>query len=172
MTLKVKFTSKGPAAAKEVSKEEKAKQQAQTAVARFEAQYEVLQDMRKDFAQQFPDANQAYQAILQQEDAVRECITSAHAAVQQAKESVGAFACVRKWTTPGYDSEALTELIRKMDNGAELIQVMLEAGVIKEIALAKDATAFFAQNPQYAELVKPAWAEKKEKTAAVTDPKI
>lgn len=172
MTIKPKLAAKGPAVAQEVSKEAAIKRDAERAVLRFQEQYDALLSMKKDFAEQFPEAHEAYQQILQQEDVVRDCIGTAHGLVQQAKETIGPFSCTRKWSSPGYDSEALTVRLRQLEERAELMQAMLDAGIIKEIALAKEATAFFAQNPQYGELVKDAWQDKKEKTAAVTDPKI
>jgi hypothetical protein len=172
MSIKPKFVSKGTAAANEVSKEELIKQEAERAVTKFEQQHSMLLTMKRDFAEEYPEAHQALQEILQQEDTVRECISSAHTLVQQAKETVGPFSCTRKWAQAGYDSEALTVLLRQMEDRAEFMQIILDAGIIKEIALTKEATAFFAQNPQYAKLVQAAWQDKKEKTAAVTDPKI
>jgi len=172
MSIKPKFVSKGAAAAKEASNEEIIKREAEKAVAKFEKQLEVLQTMKAEFEEQFPDAFQAYQQILQQEDVVRACVSTAHGLVQQVKETIGPFSCTRKWSSPGYDGETIAILLAQMEERAEIMQAMLDAGVIKEIGLAREATAFFAQNPRYAKLVKPAWQDKKEKTAAVTDPKI
>jgi hypothetical protein len=52
------------------------------------------------------------------------------------------------------------------------MQGLLDNGIVDRVVLSDKATAFFAQNPEYARLIQPAWRDKIEKTAAVTDPKI
>lgn len=164
--------TKGKALARAESKEDLIKRQAEEAVANFEECYSDLQAMRLKFVRDFPKAHQAYQQILQQEDQVQEAIKYAHTLVQQARVTIGPFACVPKWSAAGYDGEAILEVLRHCEDRGVVLQELLDAGVLKELVLDRSATAFFASNPQYGELVKPAWRDRAEKTAAVTDPKI
>ena len=168
MALKTKFGSPKPT----MTKEEEIKKRAEVAVLRFQEQVDQLNEMKAQFAEQFPEAAQAQEAILQQEDVVRELVKTAHAYVQEAKESIGPFSCVRKWSSAGYDDEAVTKLLLQLENSGDVIVDLMSKGVIEQVVLSKDATAFFAQNPEYGEVVATAWCDKKEKTAAVTDPKI
>jgi hypothetical protein len=163
--------AKGPTIAVQ-AKENLVKQEAERAVARFEESYGELTEMRQDFQQRFPEAHVAMQSILRQEDTVRENIKTAHSLVQAVKESIGPFSCVRKWSSAGYDDSVLTVILRQLENRADIMQGLLDNGIVDRVVLSDKATAFFAQNPEYARLIQPAWRDKIEKTAAVTDPKI
>lgn len=142
------------------------------AVKMYEEARDTLQAMKADFASQFPDANAALQDILHQEDTVRDLIKIAHPLVQAAKETIGDFACQRKWAAAGYDEEKLTGLLKELDNGVEVIQELLAAGIIEKVVLSDLAVSYFAQHPELAEAFKDAWQDKKEKTAAVSVPKL
>jgi hypothetical protein len=144
---------------------------AQEAVARFEKEYKVLLEMKQEFRDEFPEADRALQDILRQEDLVRQSIKDAHPLVQQARETIGPFKCVPKWTTPGYDDKDFNKLVVEFENGGDILIDLMRAGVAM-VSLDKKATEHFAQNPELAEAFKAAWREKQEKTAAVTDPKI
>jgi hypothetical protein len=149
-----------------------AKDAALRAVKMYEEARDVLSQMRTDFIEQFPDANSALQEILRQEDTVQDLIKIAHPLVQAAKETIGDFECQRKWATAGYDAEKLTSLLKELDNSAEVMQELLAAGVIEKVVLSDLAVSYFAQHPEFSEAFKGAWSDKKEKTAAVTTPKI
>jgi len=168
----MKPTLKSPNKATAVPEKVAAKDDAIKAVKRYEKARDILFEMKKEFETNYSEAHQFLQSILQQEDIVRELIKTAHPLVQAAKESIGDFTCQRKWATAGYDEEKLTSLLKELDNGAEVIQGLLSEGVIEKIVLSDSAIPYFARHPEIAKAFENAWQDKKEKTAAVTCPKL
>ena len=169
--MPIQLRGKGKKRAGKSKAEEPAKSPAHEAVARFEKEYKVLLEMRQEFRDEFPEADQALQDILRQEDMVRQTIKDAHSLVQQARETIGPFKCVPKWSAPGYNNKEFNRLVIEFDDGGDIIMDLVKAGVAS-VSLDKSATEHFAQNPELADAFKEAWEDKKEKTAAVTDPKI
>lgn len=143
---------------------------ARQAVQRFEEEYELLGRMKRDFANDFPDAFAALEQIKHQEDVVNEAIAFAHPLVQAAKETIGPFVCQRKWKSAHYDDGEFTKLATELDDG--VLRELLAGGYIKKIALDKSATGYFAQHPDVAKEISAAWRKKKEQTPAITAPKI
>jgi len=154
--------------------QERAKKEAQVTVARFIDEYQELTHMKKQFDVSFPEASAALKDIMQQEDLVRDLISAAHPLVQAAKETVGPFVCQRKWASAGYDSKVVTQLIKDMEEtaAANILITLVKDGVIETLGFSKTATAYIARNAEYNKQFEKAWQEKKEKTAAVTVPKL
>lgn len=164
-----KAKSKGrKASPKKVNKTAKAV----AAVKRFDEEYETLQTMKKNWKKKFPKAHDALQQIKEQEDIVTAAMEKAKPLVAEAKETVGGFKCVRKWSSPHYDDKKVTDLIYEAENAADIIAEMFLEGVIKVLELDELATPWIAKRPEYSEFFKDAWVDRKEKTPAVSMPKI
>lgn len=159
--------------AKPKKKESAAKGAAQEAVQEYETQRRVLNEMREQWDDNFPEARLAKEDILRQEDFVEDTIKKAKPLVSAAKETVGEFIAKRKFSKPHYDTEAVTKLLGEFENGPEIFGAMLEAGIIKVVDLQREAAvAWFAQNPEMAEAFVDAFCEEAEMTTAVTVPKL
>jgi hypothetical protein len=173
MTVKIKIRPPAkPSLAVKVDKDAQLRQEAETAVLKFEQERESLLQMREEFQQTFPDAVDALEAIKQQEDVVNDAIAQAKIRIAQAKISVGDFLCKRAFSAPGYDDDALTEILRTNSDRTELFVALVDAGVIKKVVTDRQAAAIFAaQNPKDSKPLQPAWEDKKELTPKVTVPK-
>jgi len=145
---------------------------AKDAVAAYERELSVLEEMRESFKTEFPDAFEALQSIMRQEDVVAEKVKEAHSLVQQSKETVGDFKLQRKFKAARYDDEAVTRLVGEDEKAARVLPELIKAGAVKKISLDNQATNFFATHPAEAELFKTAWRDRQEMTPAVTDPKF
>lgn len=146
---------------------------AKAAVEQFEAEYEHLKQMRKKWAEDFTDANNALGQVKQQEDHVSDLIKKAKPLVAKAKRTIGPFLAQRKWKAAHYDEAKVTEIVSKSEDGIELFAELLAAGLIQTIAVDSSAmTSWCAQNPALAERFLEAWKEEEEQTTAVTIPKI
>ena len=160
-----------PAAARPKEKPEIAA--ARNAVAAFERQFAVLQQMRAEWEQKFQKAKQALDDVKYQEDVVMNAINKAKPLVSAAGMTIGDFIAQKKWSTDHYDDDEVTKLIASMDNGPEVLHALLQEGVVKSVVLEKKAAvAWFAQNPAYAEAFNSAFRKKEEMTTAVTVPSI
>ena len=173
MTVKIKIRPLvKPGLAMKVDKDTKLRQEAETAVQKFEEARQELMQLRMEFQQSFPDAADALEAIKQQEDVVNETIAQAKICIAHAKISVGDFLCKRAFSTPGYDDDRLTEILQTSSDRVELFSCLIDAGVIKKVVTDRQAAAIFAaQNPKDSKPLQPAWEEKKELTPKVTVPK-
>jgi hypothetical protein len=144
---------------------------AEKAVQDYEGERQLLDQMRIDFVEKYPEAAQFLQDIKQQEDMVSDAISSAKILVSQAGQTVGDFLCKKKFSKPRYGDEDFTKLVGQEEDG-EIVVELIKGGHVKKIALADSATAWFASHPKAAETYQPAWQDKKELTAAVTTPKL
>lgn len=157
----------------QVKSEDPAMEAAKRAVQEFETRRRVLQEMREDWKKNYPEADVALQAILQQEDSVIEAMSAAKPLVAAAKQTIGDFIATRKYSNPHYDSEQVTKILATLENRLEVFDEMLSAGIIDEVMLSKEAAiAWFAQHPAYAEVFGPAFKPRTEQTTAVTLPKL
>lgn len=146
---------------------------AKDAVAAYEEERNVLNSMRSDFKEEYPDADTALNDIKHQEDLVSQSVTAAKAKVAIAKIGVGDFICQRSFAQPGYDDKKLTEILKNLEGAGEIVEHLLDAGVIKEFKVDKPASAAFAAaNPEVAEDLFDAWKDKSELTPRVTVPKL
>ena len=146
---------------------------ARTAVAAFERQFSVLQQMRAEWDQKFPKAKQALDDVKHQEDIVVNAINKAKPLVAAAGMTIEDFIAQKKWSTDHYDDDAVTKLIASMDNGPDVLHALIQEGVLKTVVLEKKAAvAWFAQHPDYAEAFNSAFRKKEEMTTAVTVPPI
>lgn len=146
---------------------------AKAAVDNFSNQRRMLLEMKEDWENNFPEARQAYQDILRQEDATKEALASAKALVAIAKKTVGEFIASRKFSKAHYDEEETTKILASLENRAAVIDEMMSCGVIDAIGLNRDvALAWFAQRPSYEKVFEPAFRDKQEMTCAVTTPKL
>jgi hypothetical protein len=146
---------------------------AKKAVEEFENQRRMLSEMKEDWASNFPEANEAYQDILQQEDLVVETIAAAKVLVAEVKTSVGEFKATRKFEKPHYDSKELKNILASLEDRATVLEDLFDSGIISSIELNREASiAWFAQRPTYSDTFESAFKEKNEKTCAVSVPKI
>lgn len=146
---------------------------AKAAVENFEVQRRVLGEMKEDWASNYPEANQAHQDVLRQEDLVMQAIADAKPLVAKIKQSIGDFAAQRKYSKPGYDEEEVTKILASLENRLEIFDEMLSSGIVSAIGLDREASlAWFAQRPKYAEAFQSAFRNAAELTCAVTVPKI
>ena len=147
--------------------------QAKKAVQEYEVQRRVLDEMRKDWEENYPEALLAQRDVLEQEDRVHNAIKIAKPLVAAAKETVGDFKAQPKFSRPRYDATEVTKIVSSHKSGIEILREMLDDGVVKVIDLNGDhAIAWFAVRPEYSEVFQPAFREKEEMTTAVTVPKI
>jgi hypothetical protein len=153
--------------------EETPRLEAEVAVALYAEERRVLDSMRADFGEEYPDADEALNDIKQQEDSVHHTIATAKTKVGLAKLSVGDFTCTRSYSQAGYDDKKLTDTLNGMKSPGSLFEHLLNAGVIKEIKVDKAASAAFAAaNPKLAKKLDDAWQSKTELTPRVTVPSI
>lgn len=160
-----KSSPKGPELANPLSK-------ADEAVKAYERELETLENMKSVFKKSYPEAYQSLQDIFMQEDRVQERIKEAHVFVQEAKETVGDFKCVRKWKSAGYDPAEFVTLLSRFDKAGELVDDMVKTGVVEKIVLSDRASEFFSMHPAYSSHFESAWRDKKEATPAVSIPKV
>lgn len=144
---------------------------ADAAVRKFEDELQLLKMMRRDFRDKYSKAAAFLDLIKQQEDVVIEAIKSAHPLVQKAKMTIGDFKCQRKFSKPCYDDSRGSEILQDHEEGHQFIYEMLQAGVLK-VGFKPEATQYIAAHPVLSDLLNEAFVAKKEKTAAVTVPKL
>jgi hypothetical protein len=158
-------------AAKAAAKTEK--EVAEEAVQEFEGQHETLKQMRADWEETYSDAVEAQAEVLEQEDVVTSAIARAKPLVAAAKETIGPFKVTIKHSTAKYDETAVTDILKEQENAGEIVQEMLDAGVITSFNFDKNTViAWIAKNPEYSELFQKAWRDRAPMTPAVTVPKI
>lgn len=146
---------------------------ARKAVEQFENERRVLHEMVADWVTNFPEAHLARQEILEQEDIVNAAIAKAKPLVAKAKQSIGDFTATRKYKNAHYDESEVMRILSSLENRLELINEMIDSGVVKALSLDTDATiAWFAQRPGYASTFQPAFKERAEQTCAVGVPKV
>jgi hypothetical protein len=146
---------------------------AKAAVENFEVQRRVLGEMKEDWEKNFPEANQARQDILRQEDVVMDAIAKAKPLIAKIKQSIGEFTAQRKYSKPRYDDEEVTKILASLENRLEVFDEMLSSGIVSAIGLNREAAlAWFAQRPTYAEAFQPAFKDTEEQTCAVSVPKF
>src|SRR6185369_12154074 len=103
---------------------------------------------------------------------VNEAIKFAKPLVAAAKQDIGEFTVQRKYSSAGYDSALLLDVLKSSPKAGELFVEMLKAGIVKVVALENEAAlAWAAQRPNYAKILEPAFKEREEMTTAVTVPK-
>ena len=141
------------------------------AVAVYDGERELLEEMLSSFEENFPEAAKLLQHIKMQQDLVDDKIQEAKALVKQAKETVGDFLCTRKFSKPKYNDAKFTDLVGKSKDGQVVVDLIKE-GHVKTIALKPSATGWFAQHGSVAKDYQDAWQEKLELPPAVTVPKI
>lgn len=147
--------------------------QAKQAVKEFEVQRRMLDDMRRDWEDNYPEASLARRDVLEQEDRVENAVKIAKPLVAAAKEDVGDFKAKRKFSSPKYDAAEVARIVAQHEAGLTILKEMLDDGVVKVIDLDKDhAIAWFAQRPSFSEVFQSAFREKEEMTTAVTVPKF
>jgi hypothetical protein len=146
---------------------------AKAAVENFEVQRRVLKEMQEDWEDNYPEANQARQDVLRQEDIVTKAIADAKPLIAKVKQSIGDFAAQRKYSAPHYDEEEVTKVLSSLENRLEVFDAMLSSGIVSAIGLNREASlAWFAQRPDYASAFQTAFKDREEQTCAVTVPKI
>ena len=149
------------------------KQAAAAAVKEYEVQRRVYDDMQEQWGQDYPEASEARESLLRQEDAVHEAIKIAKPLVAAGNATVGDFTVQSKTKKAHYDEEAITSTLGGLVEGGDIFIEMVESGAIKKVSLNRDAaTAFFAQRPHYAEAFGDSWRKEEPDTAAVTVPKL
>ena len=166
-----KSVPKGLPGATRIQEKVTPKELAEKAVQDFQEERALLDQMKVDFEEKFPDAYEFLQNIKKQEDVVNDSIASAKSLVAQVGETVGDFLCKRKFSKPRYSDEGFTKLVAELGD-ADTVLELAQGGHIKKIALADTATAWFASHPNAAQAYQPAWEEKQELTPAVTVPKL
>jgi len=146
---------------------------AEKAVEEFENQRRVLSEMKEDWAANFPEANEAYQDILRQEDVVMEALSAAKVLVAEIKTSIGEFKATRKFEKPHYDKKEVKNILASLENKVAILEDLFESGIVSSVEFDREASlAWFAQRPSYSEIFKPAFTEENEKSCAVSVPKI
>jgi hypothetical protein len=146
---------------------------ARVAVEEFTRHYALLVQMKKEWEQSFPEANDALLEIRQQEDLVQDAIKKAKPLVALAKMTIKDFIVQRKWEKPHYDDEELTRILSSLENCGDVFATLMQNGLITSVSLQKDAAiAWFAQNPEYGKVFESAFRDEKEMTPAVTVPKV
>jgi len=144
---------------------------AKKAVAEFEKQLTVLRHMEADWEQAFSEAHEALNTVKVQEDVVESAIRRAKPLVAAAKVTIGDFSVERKWAKPHYDEDEIARLLAKANPA--ILQGLLKDGVATGVKLEREASvAWFAQRPQFAKVVQPAFRDETEITPAVTVPKV
>jgi len=146
---------------------------AQAAVAKFEEELEILQQMNRDWKNKYPKAHMELKTIKEQQDLVVALIGKAKPLVAAAKETIGDFKCTRKWSSPKYNDDEITKLISNAENAGEILDELFSEGVIKTVVLDSTlAVPWIAKRPEYSEFFKKAWEDKKEMTPSVSVPKL
>lgn len=169
---KKKAKKKGVVPTKAKAEKNPAVKAAEEAVANFDEGHQTLLQMQADFKEQHPEAVAFLDVIKQQQDEVEGLIEVAKLKVRTAKLTVGEFVCQRKWSQAGYDGKKMMTIITDLENIGEVVEDLIKEGVVEAIGLSKSALSFIAGRPEYSELFQPAFEDKKEKTPAVTTPKI
>lgn len=146
---------------------------AKEAVCRFEDLHTELRQMREQFEEEFPEANESLENIKSHEDEVNSALDDAKIKVALAKTSVGDFECTRAFKQAGYDDKKLADVLFGLDDRAEVFDRLVTAGVIVGVKVDRgNAAAFAASNPKTAAPLSPAWEDKNELTPRVKTPKI
>lgn len=146
---------------------------AKAAVENFELQKRMLDEMREDWEKNYPEANQARQDIMHQEDLVVAAINKAKPLIAAIKQTIGDFKATRKFKKAHYDEKEVTQILSTLENRLDIFEEMLQSGIVEALGLNRDATiAWFAQRPGYAEAFHPAFKEEEEDTCAVSIPKL
>jgi hypothetical protein len=146
---------------------------ARAAVENFEVQRRVLREMKEDWERNYPEANQARQDILRQEDLVTDAVAKAKPLIAKVKQSIGEFTAQRKFSKAHYDEEEVTKVLTTLENRLAIFDEMLSSGIVSGVGLNQAAAlAWFAQRPDYAEAFQPAFKDEAEMTCAVSVPKI
>lgn len=146
---------------------------AKAAVENFEIQKRVLIEMREDWEKNYPEANQARQDILRQEDLVVDAINKAKPLIASVKQTIGDFKATRKFKKAHWDEKEITQILSTLENRLDIFEEMLSSGIVEALSLNREATiAWFAQRPGYTEAFQPAFKEEQEDTCAVSVPKI
>jgi hypothetical protein len=154
------------------SSEESPLYRASEAVERYQEAKQLLDSMQESFKRSYPEAYRAFLNILAQMDEVQERIKEAHSLVQESKESVGEFKCVRKWKSAGYDPVEFVNLLAEYKKAGKVVEEMVKAGAVEKIVLSDRAQEYFSTNPEASSHFQNAWKDRAESTAAVTCPKI
>lgn len=162
---------------KPASKKNTALREAEKMVEIYEEELATLEELKDNFALNFPDAVVALDEIKQQRDIVMDRISETHVAVQKAKTSVGPFICQRKFKAAGYDAEKFNHICSELEDG-EMLLDLLRRGVFKTIPdngtrkAAGAAVVVVSKDPELSEIFNDAWKEESEMTPSVKDPKI
>ena len=154
------------------SEKDAVKDKATKAVRAYEEQHGTLHEMEESWRDDFPDALEARNNILEQQDIVQEAINKAKPLVAAAGVTIGDFKCVQKFSQPHYDDAEVTKLLCNDEYGAETILHMIQEGVAT-LSLDKTQIAVWvARNPRVEATIQSAWREKAPMKPAVTTPKL
>lgn len=143
-----------------------------SAVSSFYEELERFHSMKAEWAERFPEAASELAEVKRQEDLTYEARDRAKEEVRQLKEDVEDFRCQRKFSPAGYDAEAMFKIIRSEPDGFEVLDELVEDGVISGIKLRENAASWIAGKPAISQLFGAAWKDKKEITPAIFVPDI
>jgi len=152
---------------------EQAKQAAIEAIEKYKAARQILNEMREEFSQTYPEAKKLLEEIHRQEDEVVSLIENAKLKVRAAEETIEDFVCQIKHSKPTYDSNKVLEIAETLEDPGEVFAGLLGAGGIKSITFNNnDAMAFFAKNPEFGKVFEPAFKDREKLTPSVSVPKV
>lgn len=155
-----------------VQKEDPKVHAAKKAVKEFEDKRSELDDMREEFANNFPEANEVLTAIDEVEDETRSLIGIAKELVRDAGMTIGEFKFQAKNSRPGYNPKKLLDtILEEPEFGPEVLWSLATSGAV---GLTVDQKSMGVYMDRYSGEVPldDSWEDKKPLTPAITAPKI